>query len=115
MVISVAPGFGGGSLIALIGVGQTAGKTVRDPDTDFAVFTGGNFLAVRIEKMHVIQGHGLTHRADFVALTAQVADDERAFGLTEALHNLQAGGLLELAEHLRIQRFTRDRGVLDGA
>ena len=115
MVITVAPGFGGSLFIALIGVGKAAGKTVRNTDADFAVFAGSSFLAVGIEKMHVIQGYGLAHGADFMALAAQVADNQRAFGLTEALHDLQAGGLLELAENLRVQRLARNGGVLDGA
>ena len=63
--------------------------------------------------MHIVQRNGLAHCAELMAVACQIGDDDGAFRLAEAFHNLQARGQLKLAEHLGIQRFAGSRGVLD--
>ena len=43
----------------------------------------------------------------------EVADNERCFALTEALHNLETGELVELAENLGVKRLSCDSRMLD--
>ena len=115
MVEAVPPVFGGGLIVALVAVAQAAGQALGDVDADLAGLTGLHILAVGVQQVHIVQGHRLTHGAQLVAGAVDVADDEGTFGLTEALHDGQARGGLELLVNLGVQGLTGGGGVLDGA
>ena len=56
----------------------------------------------------------LRYPGEKTQLTVQIADNQSGFGLTEAFHNAEACGLLELTVHFRVQGFTGGGSVLDG-
>ena len=115
VVEAVAPGAGGDLRAAVVFVGQTAGDAVLDVDADLAGTAGGDLLALGGEQVHVVQGHRLAHGAHLVGVAGQIGDDDGGFGLTEALHDAQACGLLKLAVDLRVHGLAGDGRVAHGA
>ena len=112
MVEAVTPGFLRDLLVALVGISKTAGQPLGNIDTDLAGLAGIHIVAVTVQQMDLIQGHRLTHRANLVAVTGKICNDDRALGLAEAFLNGNSCMLLELDVHLRIQRLTCGRGIL---
>ena len=112
MVEAVPPGFGSDFGVALIAVSKTAGQALGNINTDLAAFAGRHFLSLGVQQVDIVQGNRLAHRADLMAVTDEIAYDQGAFGLTEALHNVQSRCLLELAEHLGVQGLAGNGGML---
>ena len=103
VVVAIPPGLRSDLLIAFIAVGQAAGQALGDIDADLAGLTGVHLVALNVQQVHIIQGHGLTHGAQLVVVTVEVADDQGRLGLAEALQNAQARSVLELAVDLGVQ------------
>ena len=95
-------------------VQAAGGLVLAQTNDDFARFAGGDGVALGVYDVHVKEGRGLAHGADLRGHAHQIADGQGGFGLTKALHEGKTGGLLELIEHLGVQRFPGHGGVVDG-
>ena len=115
MVEALTPGFGGDFFISFVSIGQAAGQAAADINADFAGLTGIHLVALDVQQMHIVQGNRLAHGAKLVVMAVQVADNQGGLGLTKALHDVQAGGILELAVNLGVQGFAGGGGMFDGA
>ena len=68
MIVAITPGLGGNVGASLVGVGKSARQSLRNINANFAGITGGNGLALNIQKLDIVKRYRLTHRADLVAV-----------------------------------------------
>ncbi|MPM61139.1 hypothetical protein SDC9_107993 [bioreactor metagenome] len=112
MVHVAAPGLDCRFLVVVVLGDQSAGFAFVQADNNFAIRSGFDAVAFRINDIHVVQRHGLAHGAYLVRTSAKVADHQRGLALSKPFHELQPRGLLHLAEDFRVERFARDGRVL---
>ena len=62
---------------------------------DFAHLAGGHLVPLPVDEGHVVQGGGLAHGAGAGLAARQVGDEQGGLGLAEALHQVDAGVLVE--------------------
>ena len=105
----------GGLLIPVIPQKYAAGWLGIGADHDLAVDTVFHRIAVCVHQVDAVAGHRLTHSAGLEHGAKEVGNTQGHLRLAEALGDLQAGSLLELIEHLRVQRLAGGGGVVDGA
>ncbi len=114
VIHSETPRLGGLLLIAII-ADEDAGMRIlaRSAHDDLAVFAGRNGIAVLVHEINAVVRNRLAHRAGLEGVPEKIAERTGGLGLSEALEDLEARGLLELDEHLGIQCLARGSRVLN--
>ena len=113
VVQPAAEGLGGLFGVAVVFLHQAVGMALVHPDADFARGSNGYGMAFGIININIVAGHRLAHGTQLGRHAHGIAHQHGALGLAEALHDGKPGGLLELAEHLGIQRLARRGHMLD--
>ena len=116
VVDAAAPGLGR-LLLVLVVAEEDAGVRIvaRGAHDDFAVLARRHAVALFVHEVDAVVRDRLAHRAGLQAVADQVRQRERRLGLAEAFVDPQAGRLLELHEHLGVERLAGRRRVADGA
>ena len=115
VVVAVTPSLAGRLDVVVVVQRESAGQSLADVDNNLSGFAVGNLIAVLVDQVDIIDRRRTSEGADLVRRADHVADDNGGLGLTEALHDLESGELLELTVDLGVQRFAGGGHTLDGA
>ena len=113
MIHSVVPRFLCLLFIAVIAHEQSAGNALVRPYNNLARFAVLDRVSVRVNKVNIIGGNSLAHCAGLRTGSVKVCNGKGGFGLTEALHDCEAGCLFELIEDLGVERLAGSCCIFD--
>ena len=113
VIQAIVPHLAGALRVAVVLLEKTEGFPVRRVDHDLPLLAILRERPVRADQVHLVLRVGHTHRAGFRLHPGECRHAQRRLGLSEALHELDAGEFIECLVNGRVQRLARDGAILE--